>query len=77
MLGETNVYIFLLLAISVGVLVPMITYNLANRVGAGWLFELKRKKPLHAIPDENVQIQKQQINKPDTETVTQDQSKWN
>jgi fucose 4-O-acetylase-like acetyltransferase len=76
-LGMSNVYLFLVIAISFGVLIPTIAYNLANKIGAGWMFELKRKVPIKPIPDENLQIQKQQIVKPDTEIVPHDQSKWN
>ena len=76
-MGLTNVYLFLAIAITLGVLIPTIAYNLANKIGAGWLFELKRKKPIKPIPGENLQVQKQQIIKPESEVEPQDQSKWN
>ncbi len=42
-LGFTNVYFFIIIGILAGIFIPMIIYNLAEKVGAGWLFELKKK----------------------------------
>ncbi len=49
--GLTNVYLFILLAISLGILLPIVTYNLANRIGAGWIFELKKNRSKKQISD--------------------------
>ena len=42
-LGLTNVYYFIIIGILAGIFIPMIIYNLAEKVGAGWMFELKKK----------------------------------
>jgi fucose 4-O-acetylase-like acetyltransferase len=43
-LGQTNVYIFIVVGILAGIFIPMVIYNLAEKMGAGWLFELKKNK---------------------------------
>ena len=43
-LGGTNVYVFIIVGILAGIFIPMIIYNLAEKIGAGWLFELKKNK---------------------------------
>jgi peptidoglycan/LPS O-acetylase OafA/YrhL len=43
-LGQTNVYVFIVVGILAGIFIPMVIYNLAEKVGAGWLFELKKNK---------------------------------
>lgn len=42
-LGFRNVYFFIIIGILAGIFIPMVIYNLAERVGLGWLFELKKK----------------------------------
>jgi len=62
-LGQSNIYVFILVGILVGVFIPMVIYNVAERIGAGWLFELKKKN------DQSVEKQKQlkQLNIPKNE----------
>jgi fucose 4-O-acetylase-like acetyltransferase len=43
-LGQRNVYVFIIVGILAGIFIPMVIYNLAEKVGAGWLFELKKNK---------------------------------
>ena len=45
-LGQTNVYVFIIAGIVSGIFIPMVIYNVAERLGAGWLFELKKKEDL-------------------------------
>jgi hypothetical protein len=47
-LKQTNVYVFIIAGIVSGIYIPMVIYNVAERLGAGWLFELKKKKNLSA-----------------------------
>jgi fucose 4-O-acetylase-like acetyltransferase len=47
-LGQNNVYVFIIVGILAGIFIPMVIYNVAERMGAGWLFELKKKKDLSA-----------------------------
>ena len=43
-LGQTNVYVFIIVGILAGIFIPMVIYNLAEKIGAGWLFELKKNR---------------------------------
>lgn len=50
-LGVTSIPVILVLAIAVGVVVPIILYNLSTRIGAWWLFSLKK-------PEEEIKFYK-------------------
>ncbi len=62
-LGQTNVYIFIIVGILAGIFIPMVIYNLAEKLGAGWLFELKKNKEKSS----EKQNRMKQLNTPKTE----------
>ena len=62
-LGQTNVYIFIIVGILAGIFIPMIIYNLAEKVGAGWLFELKKNSEKSSEKQSHLK----QLNTPKTE----------
>ena len=62
-LGQTNVYIFIITGILAGIFIPMVIYNLAEKLGAGWLFELKKNNEKSS----KTQNQRKQLNTPKTE----------
>ena len=64
-LGLTNVYLFIVIGIVAGVFIPMVIYNLAEKVGLGWLFELKKKKDISSEKQQDIkQLNTQKNEKP-------------
>jgi fucose 4-O-acetylase-like acetyltransferase len=64
-LGFTNVYVFIIVGIFAGIFIPIIVYNLAEKIGAGWLFELKKNSPGAAETDRRLkQLPSQKSEKP-------------
>lgn len=47
-LGTNDIAVIMLVSIFLGIVIPIITYNLANRVGAWWLFTSKRTSAFKA-----------------------------
>jgi len=62
-LHQTNVYIFIIVGIIAGIFIPMVIYNVAEKLGAGWLFELKKNKEKSS----ETQNRPKQLNTPKTE----------
>ena len=62
-LGQTNVYIFIIVGILAGIFIPMVIYNLAEKLGAGWLFELKKNNEKSSKNQNRLK----QLNTPKTE----------
>ena len=64
-LGQSNVYVFMVAGMLAGIFIPMIFYNLAEKLGAGWLFELKKKEQQPAdIQNRLKQLNTQKTEKP-------------
>jgi fucose 4-O-acetylase-like acetyltransferase len=64
-LGLTNVYVFIIVGILAGIVIPIIIYNLADKIGAGWLFELKKNSHQSAETEKRLkQLPSQKSEKP-------------